>query len=286
MVSLDAYLAAHEVLPHQRASAGMSVVATMLRIITPRVGSILDILAMENDPTVKRVSAWFEAIYEKRFNPHFGARSFAFDVRGTLWRMRVGIIYGALRIFLDKDWSNTGGSPMGNSLNVIHWIENFTPSAASSLRQAEIDSLDAAIRLGIPALDALDEFTGHTMFDLARLDYAHSVDALISGIAWSKARWETAQTAEKIMKGLLQMAGHPDLDRKKGHIIPFVGEAFGNHFSVLLPSDLLLAIDCKSDVRYGDAEATREDALAGHVALLKLLPLLASASHSRSDGAP
>ena len=285
MVSLDSYLAAREVLPHQRSFAGKSLVARMLNISVPLAGSIFGIGADELDPTLKRVSEWFQAVYEKRFNPHFDARSFAFDVRGTLWRMKIGVIMGAPQIFLDKDWSNTGGLPIENSLNLIHGIEDFTEAAAASLTLAEFDSIDADIRLGIPALHAMDEFTGHTMFDLARLDYAHSIDALISGIAWSKAWWDTAQTAEKIMKGLLKMERQPDLDRKKGHIIPFVGKAFGDYFGVTLPADLLQAIDCKADVRYGDEEATREDAVAAHVALLKLLPMLAQAFNKRPSRA-
>jgi hypothetical protein len=286
MVSLDAFLAAREVLPHQRSFAGKALVARTLHLSAPLMGSILGIGADESDPTLKRVSEWFQAVYKKRFNPHFDARSFAFDLRGTLWRMNVGVIFGAPPIFLDKDWSNTGGQPIKRSLNLIHGIEDFTPASAASLSLAEFDAIDASIRLGVPALNAMDDFTGHTMFDLARLDFAHSVDALISGIAWSKAWWETAQTAEKIMKCLLKMENHPDLDRKKGHIIPYVGRAFGDHFAVTLPADLLQAIDCKADVRYGDVEATREDAFAAHVALLKLVPLLAEAYNNRPRRSP
>jgi len=286
MTSLDAYLASKEVLPHQRSFAGKSLVARMLNISVPLAGSIFGIGADEFDPTLKRVSKWFQAVYQKRFNPHFDARSFAFDVRGTLWRMRVGIVYGTVQVVLDKDWSNTGGQPIEKSLNLIHAIEDFTPAATASLTLAEFNAIGAAIDVGIPALDAMDDFSGHPMFDLARLDYAHSVDALISGIAWSKAWWETAQTAEKIMKGLLDVEEQEYPTGQKGHIIPHVGKVFGDYFGVALPTDLLQAIDCKSAVRYGDEEATREDAVAAHVALLKLLPMLAQAYNKRPSRVP
>lgn len=286
MRSLDAFLAAREVLPHQRSFAGKSLVARAFHIHAPLAGSIFGIGADEIDPTLARVSGWFRAVYEKRFNPHFDARSFAFDLRGTLWRMRVGIAFGSPQVFLDKDWSNTGGEPMEKSRNLIHGIEDFTPAAAMRLTLDEFNGIYAAVELGVPALDAMDGFNGHAMFEQARLDYAHSVDALISGIAWSKAWWETAQTAEKLMKGLLAMEKQPFPKGRQGHEIPTVGKAFGDYFGVTLPADLLRAIDCKADVRYGDIEATREEAFAAHRALLQLVPLLADAYNNRPRRSP
>lgn len=286
MASLDAYLASEEVLPHQRSFVGKSLVAQALQIHAPLAGSIFGIGADEIDPTLGRVSEWFKAIYEKRFNPHFDARSFAVDLRGTLWRMSVGIAFGNPPVFLDPDWSNTGGQPMERSLNLIHGIEDFTPAAALRLTAQELDAIEAALRVGIPALNAMDDLGGHAMFDQARLDYAHSVDALISGIAWNKAWWETAQTVEKLMKGLLAKERQPYPTGQKGHIIPHVGKVFGDYFGVELPVDLLQAIDCRPDVRYADIEATREDAFAAHRALLELVPLLAHAYNNRPSRSP
>ena len=286
MSSLDAFLAARGVLPHQRSFAGKNLVARMLQVDVPLAGSIFGIGADETDPTLARVSEWFRVVYQKRFNPHFDARSFAFDLRGTLWRMRIGVIYGMPRIFLDKEWSNTGGQPIEKSLNLIHGIDDFTHAAAMRLTPQELNGIHSAVKRGVPALDALDGFNGHAMFELARLDYAHSVDALISGIAWNKASWEAAQTAEKLMKGLLAMEGQHYPTGQKGHIIPHVGKAFGDYFGIVLPVSLLQTVDCKPDVRYGDIEATREDAFAAHVALLELIPLLDEAYNSRPPRSP
>lgn len=281
MASLDAYLAKHDVPPHQRAFAGKGLVIRMLNISVPLAGSIFGIGADDMDPTVGGVSKWFDALYEKRFNRHFDSRSFVFDLRGTLWRMRVGIVFGSVRLFLDKNWSNTGGPPIEKSLNLLHGIDDFTPAYAARLSQADFDTIGPAIEMGLPALDALDGFNQHTLFDLARLDYAHSVDALVSGIAWNKAWWETAQTAEKIMKGMLDMEKQKYPRGQDGHIIPKVGDAFGKYFGVSLPGDLLQAIDCKPAVRYGDEEAARRSAFDAHVALLRLLPLLSKVYYSR-----
>lgn len=281
MASLDTYLAKHEVQPHQRAFAGKSLVARMLNISLPLAGSIFGIGADDMDPTVGRVSKWFNALYEKRFNRHFDSRSFVFDLRGTLWRMRVGVVFGTVELFLDKDWNNTGGVPIDRSLNLLHGIDDFTPAYAARLLHTDFDSMGAAFHLGIPAIEALDGFSKHTLFDLARLDYAHSVDALVSGIAWNKAWWETAQTAEKVMKGMLDMEKQKYPKGQDGHVIPKVGEAFGKYFVVSLPADLLQAIDCKPAVRYGDEEATRQNAFASHVALLRLLPILSKVYYSR-----
>lgn len=281
MASLDTYLAKHDVQPHLRAFAGKSLVARMLNISDPLAGSIFGIGSDDMDPTVGRVSKWFEALYEKRSNRHFDSRSFVFDLRGTLWRMRVGIVFGSVQLFLDKEWTQTGGFPIENSRNLLHGIDDFTPAYAARLSQADFDAIGPAIDVGIPALEALDGFNQHTLFDLARLDFAHSVDALVSGIAWNKAWWETAQTAEKIMKGMLDMENQKYPKGQDGHVIPKVGEAFGKYFGVSLPADLLHDIDCRPAVRYGDEEATRQSAFAAHVALIKLLPLLSQVYYSR-----
>lgn len=286
MASLDEFLARNEVLPHQRGFTGRMLVAQLLQPSATSLVAFLGPGTDEANPILARVSTWFRSVYEKRFNPHFDARSFAFDLRGTMWRMRIGVVYGSVCLFLDPDWNNTGGQSIENSLNLIHGIENFTPAAAQHLTLAEVDAISEAIATGIPALTALDELSGHVMFDLARLDYAHSLDALISGIAWNKACWDTAQAAEKLMKGLLALDNQPFPRGQDGHKMEKVGKVFGDHFGVILPTDLLKAIDCHPDVRYGERGAAREDALYAHVALLRLIPLLVNAYTKRVPQQP
>ncbi|MDQ2701740.1 MAG: HEPN domain-containing protein [Pseudomonadota bacterium] len=285
MASLDVHLASCGVLPHQRAFAAQSLVAKTLGMTfsippPPRRSS----RAFHADDTINWVSDWFKAVYGKRLNPHFEARSLAVDIRGTLWRMRLPIIYGTMQWFFDPDLDNKGISlavrapATGNALTLI---EDFTPAMAQRLTHDEIKEIGASLLLGYEGVEALDFFKEHVLFDQARLDYAHSVDALVSGIAWNKARWETAQAAEKIIKGLLKLAGKNfPTQGRDAHNITHLGGLAADHLGVAIPKSVLEAIDCKPAVRYGEEEATRALALAAHQAFLELLPVLVKANHS------
>lgn len=192
--------------------------------------------------------------------------------------MRLPIIYGTMQWFFDPDLNNEGISLAVRApatRNVLTLIENFTPALAQRLSHDEIKEIGASLLLGYEGMEAMDQFKEHILFNQARLDYAHSVDALVSGIAWNKARWETAQAAEKIVKGLLKLAGQTySTQGKDAHNIRHLGGLVENHFGITLPKPVLEAIDCKPAVRYGEEMATRAQALAAHQAFLELLPAL------------
>lgn len=279
MASLDTHLASCGVLPHQRAFAAQRLVARTLGMtfsIPPPPRRSLH--TFDADDAIHWVSDWFKAIYGKRLNPHFEARSVAVEIRGTLWRMRLPIIYGAMQWFFDPDLDNKGISLAVRAPatgNVLTLIEDFTPALAQRLSHAEIKEIGASLLLGFERVDALDFFKEHVLFDQARLDYAHSVDALISGIAWNKARWETAQAAEKIIKGLLKLAGKAyPTQGKDAHNIRHLGGLAADQLGVAIPKAILESIDCKPAVRYGEDEATKAQALGAHQAFLELLPKL------------
>jgi hypothetical protein len=279
MASLDIHLANCGILPHQRAFAAQSLVARTLGMTfaippPPRRSPH----AFHADDTIHWVSDWFKAIYGKRINPHFEARSMAVDIRGTLWRMRLPVIYGTIQWFFDPDLDNKGISlalrapATGNAFTLI---EDFTLALAQRLSHDEIKEIGAALLLGFKGVDALDFFKEHVLFDQAHLDYAHSVDALISGIAWNKARWETAQAAEKTIKGLLKLAGKTyPTQGKDAHNIGHLGGLAADHLGVAIPKSILESIDCKPAVRYGEEEGTKSQAFAAHQAFLELLPML------------
>lgn len=278
MASLDAHLARKGLLPHQRPFRAKARFALLLDISVPLAGSILGIGATESCPEIQRVGDWFKAMYGERLNPHFHARSFVMELRGTLWRMRLGMPFGSPTLFMDKDLTNRN--------SVLGCIDGFSQAFADRLKDAELDSLMTEIEIGFPAIEALDGFSGSDLFDLARLDYEHGVDALVSGIAWSKARWDTAQTAEKVLKGMLNVARQPYPKGRDGHIIPSLGELVRDYYEIDIPTELLEAIDCKPAVRYGEEEATRESAMAAHRALLQMLPILFEAFVAFRNGKP
>lgn len=275
MESLDSYLASRGAIPHQRALMGRVLVSELLNVSTPIAGSIFGL--SDKHPTVERTGDWFQSMYEDRINPHFRARSIAFELRGTAWRLRFGVAYGEVQVFLDQNMQNRG-APIGQgSRNVLHYIDGMNQFYASRLSERELDHIMEMVELGDQAINALEMFPDDNLANAARLDYEHSVDAIISGVAWNKAKWETAQTAEKLMKSMLA-AHRIDFPKgAKGHNIPHIGKLVRDNFDIEIPDELLQVIDCSTAIRYGEDEATSAEAMAAHAALLGLLPILVNA---------
>jgi len=128
---------------------------------------------------------------------------------------------------------------------------------------------------GYVAMATLDELKGHDLFDQARGDYTHSVEALAAGLVLSKARWDTAQCAEKVFKGLLGRAGQPfPTNAAQGHDIVHLGDLVMKHFGIALPDGALRAIHCSPKVRYGEMNVDPNEAWTSHDALLDVLARL------------
>lgn len=219
-----------------------------------------------------RVGEWYEQNYGKRLRPPFRARSFTIDIRGTLWRVRLPIVFGTVTVLVDR---NLGEDYRGGALNILQSIEGFTQAYANRLHDEEIGRISEEPHMAYLAIEVLNGLSGHVFFEQARMDYEHSVDALMSGFSWSKARWETAQCVEKVLKGLLATAGHEYPSKGgAGHNIPKLGEIVSDKLGLALGPDLLKKIHCEPKVRYGEQSVSPAEAFSAHVALLGVMVLI------------
>lgn len=273
--SLDRHLADRGLLPHQRPFMALLLVSNHLWQWTGYRPT--PFFPQPSDPPLMGLAqAWWAQAYGGRHDPHFDARSFALNVRGTIWRATLPVVFGQVVVVADRRWDLTPppGVTAGGTLNAVRAIRDFTPFLAARLTDGELAAIAGAFERAWPVIDALGSAPDHPLLRMAQLDYAHSVDALVSGVAWSKARWDTAQAAEKAMKGRLARAGFPFPKGKDGHHLKQVARAFTEAFGVELPEAEIAAIDCRSGVRYGEESTTRDQAMAAHESLLALLPLV------------
>jgi HEPN domain-containing protein len=216
-----------------------------------------------------RVGEWYEQNYGKRLRPPFRARSFAIDIRGTLWRVRLPIVFGTVTVFVDR---NLGKDYRGGALNILQSIEGFTQAYANRLHDEEIERIVEDSHMAYLAIEVLNGLSQHVFFEQARMDYEHSIDALMSGFSWSKVRWETAQCAEKVLKGLLATAGHEYPSKGgTGHDIPRLGEIVSEKLGLALVPELLTSIHCEPKVRYGEQSVSPAEAFSAHAALLDVM---------------
>jgi len=285
MVSLDGHLASLGLGPAQRPlNAALVVSATLGLSGTPILGGSSD--RGENfspKDLLARVHDWYEETYGDRTKIDFSPGSVVISLHGNLWEIKMPKVWGSFRMFISPDLSNTGnhiatrGAPPVQH-NILCSVQGMTPAYAKRLSKDEMLLLAGNFINGYEAVMCLDDLKGHSFFDEARVDYRHSVDALLTGHELSKARWDTAQCAEKVLKGLLGRDGHAyPTSGRKGHDIEHLGDLVKEHLGIDLPTADLAVVHCSPAVRYGQERSTTEQALAAHEALVRLLHLLAQA---------
>lgn len=291
--SADEYLAQCGHLPHQRPMQAKVLVSSKLGFSAPLFRP--NWMNWQSEPfgptdLLERVDGWYKDNYGKRLLSPFPARSFAVSLRSTLWRVHLPVIFGTVSITVDTDLSV---AHEGGSWNLLHGIDDFTQAYASRLHPVEIHALLESSKEAFASVDFLNGLPSSggasALAQQARLDYEHSVDALLSGFAWSKARWETAQCAEKVIKCLLQIRGLDFPRGRDGHDIPKLGALLEEVLAIGIAPHHWHAVHCEPKVRYGEEPVTAQSAYNAHRALLHVLaslsnsPTLVGMEHPDAD---
>lgn len=279
MVDLDRHLAAKNLQPAQRSLNAARLVSIALKLSgTPILSADPD----RGEPfsprdLLARVADWYDATYGDRNKIDFSLGYVVLPLRGTYWSLRIPLTFGTVFPFADRDLSNTGRQLATRvtepaTHNVLSGLKGVTQTYAARLTDSEIALVLRTYQRGYVALAALDELKGHELFDAARGDYGFSVEALLDGRALAKARWDNAQCAEKVFKGLLGRAGQPfPTDAAQGHNIAHLGQLVSRQFGVSLPEPALRLIHCSPKVRYSQVAIDQQEAWAAHEALLDVL---------------
>ncbi|MNV14633.1 hypothetical protein D3C71_1053250 [compost metagenome] len=285
MTSLDGHLASLRLGPAQRPLSAMLVVSSTLGLSgTPILGGSGD----RGEPfsprdLLARVHDWYEETYGEKTKIDFSPGSIVVSMHGNLWEMKIPKVWGSVQMFITADLSNKGNriatkdsSPAQH--NILCSIQGMTQAYAKRLTNDDLLVLAEKFVTGSEAVVCLDDLKGHDLFNEARGDYRHSVDALLTGHELSKARWDTAQCAEKVLKGLLARDGHAyPTSGAQGHDIKHLGGLTKEKFGIELPTTELTMVYCSPAVRYGQEKSTIERALAAHNALVQVLSFLAEA---------
>lgn len=285
MVSLDKHLASLDLGPAQRPMNAALVVSSTFGLSgTPILGGSGD----RGEPfspadLLARVHDWYSETYGDKIKIDFSPGSVVVPLHGNLWEMKMPKVWGSFQPFISHDLSNEGnriatnGSPPVRH-NILCSLQGITQAYANRLSKDDMLLLAGRFINGYEAMVCMDDLKGSDLFEEARGDYRHSVDALLTGRELSKARWDTAQCAEKVLKGLLARDGHsyPTFGAK-GHDIEHLGGLAKEKLGIDLPASDLALIYCPPAVRYGQEKCTIEQALAAHEALVRLLNLLSKA---------
>lgn len=281
MTNLDHHLAIEGLMPQHRSLQATRLVSMALGLSgTP----ILGFGAVRGEPfspgdLLARVFDWYNNTYGERNKIDFSLGYVVLPLRGTFWTLRIPGVYGTVQAFIDRNLCNVGrklgtrGQPATH--NVLIGLGEVTQVYADRMSDDELAHvLDAYLR-GYVAMASLDEMRGHGLFDQARGDYRHSVEALSAHNMLSKARWDNAQCAEKVFKGLLGRAGHSfPKSGAQGHDIVHLGGLIAANFGITIPDGSLRAIYCPTGVRYGEINVDMNEAWTSHTALINTLARL------------
>ncbi|QQP97961.1 hypothetical protein [Lysobacter enzymogenes] len=278
MVALDRHLGDQDVPLQERSGQAVSIVCAVFS-----VPNIIDLRrgpdrgqAYSDDDLAPRVLDWYAETYGGRLGDKNPLDVSVVRLNGSLWPISMPVVYGEARIVVRRELSSgqRGGLvyQRPQTINAVECIIGITPEFAKRLSDQDLDVLFDAFLEGHKASEYLHGLDGHPFFDQARGDYRHAVEELIDQRTLGKVRWDTAQCAEKVLKGLLGKAGHsfPTAGRK-GHDIPHLGDLVNKHFGTALPEALLQAIDCPTGVRYGEIPTSLAVAYDAHRSLVKML---------------
>lgn len=285
MTSLDRHLASLHLEPFQRDLNAALVVSSTLGLSgTPILGGAGDRGApFSPRDLLARVHDWFVETYGNRMKMDMSPGTTLLLLHGNLWKYRMPRLWGSMQVFVDRNLDNEGRTLATKksepaSYNALRSLDGMTQAYANKLTDTELATIHRSFIASFQAMLCLDGLRGHALFDQAKADYRHSVDALFSGHELGKARWETAQCAEKVLKGLLARDGH-DYPTKggRGHDLVHLGNLVKEKLGITLAAQLLTTIKCAAAVRYGETPSSRDEALAAHDALVRVLLLLAAA---------
>jgi len=234
-----------------------------------------------------RVHDWYTEHYGDAMKVDMSPGSILIYVSGNLWKLLLPMLMGSMTVIADRDLSRFEQTSIGRgpaTHNVLCSVTGLTQALANKLSDREIAFIHRAFIHGWQAVMNLNSLRDHQLFDEARADYRHSVEAIISGREYGKGRWETAQCTEKLMKGLLAQAGHGyPTNAGKGHDHIHLGTLIKDKLGINLDDRHLATLKTSPAVRYGEEASTLEQAMSSHAALLYLLRALGSHQYIRES---
>lgn len=278
MDSVDRHLARRDLTPPQRSLHAIRLISMALNLsgIT-----FLGVGVVRGEPfspsdLLPRVFDWYDETYGERNKIDLSLGYVVLPLRDTYWTLQIPFGCGVVEPFIDRSLANVGrqrGTRMHPAtLNVLTCLRGITQAYAELLSNDELTHVMKAYSRGYVAMRTLGEMRGHQLFDQAKGDYRHSVEALSAGDALSKARWDNAQCAEKIFKGLLAQAGQEfPTSGRRGHDIAHLGRLISTTFGSSIPNGKLCDIHCPAAIRYGEINVDMHEAWTSHAALIDTL---------------
>ena len=232
----------------------------------------------DGDVLMPKAQRWYEGTYGDRLKGD-GAYGFA-PVRlgNDLWRVRAGISFGNVQLFVDRNLLNRGvhlalrGTTA--SCNVLCEVEGLPQGFADRLSDAALREYFDFYVFMFESLQWRDELPRTELLGMASADYDESTASVLGG-RYGQARWAAEQAVEKTLKGILTIAGTGfPTGGANGHNLEHIAGILSQRHGIPVNAALLRLAACPPKVRYGDEATSEMQALHTNHAVLGVLEQL------------
>ncbi|WP_443192479.1 HEPN domain-containing protein [Pseudomonas indica] len=230
----------------------------------------------EGDILMAKAQKWYEDIYGKNLETNWALGFAPIKIGNSIWRIRVGEFFGTVKFFADRNLSNKGKKLSTRrdheeaSCNILCEIEGFTQGLADRLNDDEINNIMTLYALLIECMTWRKSLPTTDLFNISRADYDESTSSLLAK-NYEQSMWASQQSAEKLMKGLLEHTGNKYEKGRKGHDLKELGATLEKELKIKVNSTLLELTNCSPNIRYGSEERTEAKALQANHSVLGIM---------------
>lgn len=239
--------------------------------------SLADAPGFRGDVLMAKSYRWYEHTYGEKLKSDMAYGFAPARIGNAVWRVRAGVTFGTVRLFVDRNLTNRGETLVGGrgvgpaTFNILCAVEDLPQGLVDRLPDATLREHMEFHLLMHAALQWRDHLPHTDLLRMAHADYDESTSAVL-GSRFGQARWAAQQALEKTLKGLLTIGGTEFATKgPKGHSLEHAAKLLRDNHNILLNEQALGLAECSPAVRYGEEASTEVQALAANHSVLEVL---------------
>lgn len=244
--------------------------------------SMADAPGFAGDILMAKANRWYEQTYAEKLKMDWAYGHVPVQIGNAIWRVRFGVTYGQVELFLDRHLENrgatTGSRGASASYNVLCAVEELPQGMVDKLSEPMLDEYFNFYVSTFQGLQWREELPRTDLLLAARADFDQST-ADVMAQRYSQARWAAQQAVEKTLKGLMTIGGTEfPKGGANGHNLKHLGELLKTEHGISVSTAVLDLASCSPKARYGEEPSTEAQALLANHAVLAVLEQLRSSS--------
>lgn len=239
---------------------------------------LADLPGFGGDVLMAKAYRWYEETYGDRLKAEWAYGHAPARLGNDIWRVRAGVTYGRVRLFLDRNMQNRGvhlaSRGVEASFNVLCEVEGLPQGLVDRLPEQVLREHFEFHIFMHENLQWREQLPRTELLNVAFADYDESTASVLGG-RYGQARWAAQQAVEKTLKGFLTIAGTPyATGGPNGHNLNHVSQLLEQHHRITINPALLVLAACSPKVRYGEEPSTEKQALQANHAVLGMFEQL------------